>query len=85
MQAQSSLKYAGAALRDSSLTYITLVNAQWREGCGSLSPQQGRSLKENLMEETEDTLCKGTGQGTKVGIWDAVNGKVPKANLENET
>lgn len=37
------------------------------------------------MEETEDTLCKGTGQGTKVGIWDAVNGKVPKAIIENET
>lgn len=37
------------------------------------------------MEETEDTLCKGTGQGTKVGIQDAVNGKVPKANVENET
>lgn len=37
------------------------------------------------MEKTEDTLCKGTGQGTKVVIWDAVNGKVPKANVENET
>lgn len=36
------------------------------------------------MEEREDSPCTGTGQETKVGISDTVNGKVPKADVENE-
>lgn len=36
------------------------------------------------MEEREDSLCTGTGQETKVGTSDTVNGKVSKADVEKE-
>lgn len=35
-------------------------------------------------KEKEDILCTGTLQETKVVIWDTVNGKVLKTDVENK-
>lgn len=51
---------------------------------GLYSPQQGKISRKSLTEEREISLCTGAGQETKVGISDIVNGKVQKADVENE-